>query len=154
MEVWTQGKHYTVLISLDRIAQQPDIQLLPEEDETVKTGTFVKVHWPNLACSVDEKNDDSYDEDDDDDFCDDDDEEGDDEEDSLDAADSSGFIGQAQRLVEGYVAFNPHATFSLGCTLFEATDSTWEEMDSQRAHFGPLAHPGHASGSDRSLHIR
>ena len=127
VEVWTQGKHYTVLVSLDRIAQQPDIQLLPEEDETVKTGTFVKVHWPNLACSVDEKNDDSYDEDDDDDFCDDDDEEGDDEEDSLDAADSSGFIGQAQRLVEGYVAFNPHATFSLGCTLFEATDSTWKK---------------------------
>jgi DNA topoisomerase VI subunit B/DNA topoisomerase VI subunit A len=114
VEVWTQGKHHTVLVSLDRIAQRPVVQLISDEDETVKTGTFVRVHWPDLACSVDPKNDDSYDEEDDE------------EEDSLDT-DSRGFMRRARRLVERYAAFNPHATFALGCTIFEATVPAWKK---------------------------
>jgi DNA topoisomerase VI subunit B len=49
VEVWSQGLHHTIGVSVDRIAQRPTVRHTEEEDVFVKNGTFVKIHWPDLA---------------------------------------------------------------------------------------------------------
>ncbi len=47
-EVWTGGTHYTIEVTLDRIAQAPALEL-EEEPADVKNGTIVKMHWHDVA---------------------------------------------------------------------------------------------------------
>lgn len=47
-EVWTRGTHYTIDVTLDRIAQTPHLDL-SETPTDVKNGTIVKMHWPEVA---------------------------------------------------------------------------------------------------------
>ena len=46
VEVWSQGLHHTVDVSLDRIAQQPTIVPAVEESQFVRNGTLVRIHLP------------------------------------------------------------------------------------------------------------
>jgi DNA topoisomerase VI subunit B len=48
VEVWARDIHYTIDVSLDRIAQVPHLEL-SEEPSDVKNGTIVKMHWPEIA---------------------------------------------------------------------------------------------------------
>ncbi len=102
VEVWSRGFHHTVELSVDRIAQRPVVSHTAKEDGFVKNGTFVKIHWLELACSIEMvKDGDSY--------------------------KDSDFPTMAKELVEGYAVFNPHVTFKLGDTTFEATNPNWKK---------------------------
>ncbi|MBU1209002.1 MAG: hypothetical protein KKH04_19115 [Proteobacteria bacterium] len=59
-EVWSQKLHHTIIVELDRISQKPAIDYRNEADPSVKKGTLIKIHWPNLACLIESKNDDLY----------------------------------------------------------------------------------------------
>jgi DNA topoisomerase VI subunit B len=49
VEAWSQGLHHTVDVSMDRIAQRPAINYVHEKSPFVKKGTFIKIHWSDLA---------------------------------------------------------------------------------------------------------
>ncbi len=52
VEVTTGGITHRIAVSLDRIAQQPDLRQLTLPDGIVKNGTLVKLVWPGiLACT-------------------------------------------------------------------------------------------------------
>jgi len=53
VEVVTGGKHHTVTVSLDRIAQRPRIVRDVTKDGFVKNGTFIKVYWPGRLLGED-----------------------------------------------------------------------------------------------------
>ena len=103
VEVWTPGVRNTVAVSADKIAQCPIVNRKTEKDEFVKIGTFVKIHWPDLACSKAAENDYPY------------------EESRLP------FPDDAEKLIEGYAAFNPHATFRIGDKTYETTTPDWNK---------------------------
>lgn len=50
--VHANGVRYTVLVTLDRIAQAPRISIDADPDPTVKNGTRILLHWPNAAKQV------------------------------------------------------------------------------------------------------
>jgi len=101
VEVWSQGLHHTIELTIDRIAQRPAVNYIAEKDGFVKNGTFVKMHWPDLACSTETEDEDFY--------------------------KTVDFRTMARELIEGYAAFNPHAVFRLGDVTFEATDPDWKK---------------------------
>lgn len=49
VEVSTGGQRHTVGITVDRIAQVPDLCLTSEPDAGARTGTLVRLHWPGIA---------------------------------------------------------------------------------------------------------
>jgi DNA topoisomerase VI subunit B len=49
VEIISNGKRHTIDVRLDRIAQEPKIGLETSPDDTVKTGTFIKMHWSGIA---------------------------------------------------------------------------------------------------------
>jgi DNA topoisomerase VI subunit B len=99
VEVWSQGQHHTVDVSLDRIGQRPVIKTSVEDDPFIKNGTLVKIHLPDLAGLIaGEKEEDSY----------------------------NSNITHAE-VVQRYSAFNPHATFRIGENLFESTAPEWKK---------------------------
>jgi DNA topoisomerase VI subunit B len=49
IEVWSQKLHHTIIVELDRISQKPIIDHRSEPDPSIKKGTHIKIHWPNLA---------------------------------------------------------------------------------------------------------
>lgn len=49
VEITTGGQVYQVEVTLDRIAQQPRLEMTTSLDGLVKNGTLVKMHWPDLA---------------------------------------------------------------------------------------------------------
>jgi DNA topoisomerase VI subunit B len=51
LEVEAQGVHHDIRVGLDRLAGRPVIEHTPTRT-VVKNGTFVKVHWPEIACSL------------------------------------------------------------------------------------------------------
>ena len=59
VEIWAQGKHHTVTVSLDRIAQRPAIEH-EFKDIDRKKGTIVKVWWENSSGSQDGETRDFY----------------------------------------------------------------------------------------------
>ncbi len=112
VEVWSQGKHHVVDVSVDRLAQRPIMDHSVEEDGLVKNGTLVKVHWPDSACSMENE-----------------------EEDNFYKTDP---VEKATELIEGYAAFNPHATFRIGERILQATDpgwTKWKPTDPTSAHW-------------------
>ena len=92
------GVHHTVEVWVDRIAQRPAVRHTEEDDGFVKNGSFVKIHWPDLARSMD-----------------------------ADFNKPPDFAKQVQHLIEGYAAFNPHGTFRLGGMTFDSTDPNWKK---------------------------
>src|SRR5262249_51182256 len=52
VEVESRGIHHTIEVTLDRIAQQPRISPMQKKSLLVKTGTVVKLHWPQIASSL------------------------------------------------------------------------------------------------------
>jgi DNA topoisomerase VI subunit B len=51
VEVEAQGVHHDIRISLDSLDGRPDIKHTPTKT-TVKNGTLVKMHWPDVASSL------------------------------------------------------------------------------------------------------
>ena len=49
VEVITGGQHHRIDVTLDRIAQQPHLELSTEPDGLVKTGTLIRLAWPGIA---------------------------------------------------------------------------------------------------------
>jgi DNA topoisomerase VI subunit B len=49
VEVTTGGVTHRIAVSLDRIAQQPELRHLTLPDGLVKNGTLVKLIWPGIA---------------------------------------------------------------------------------------------------------
>jgi len=49
VDVITGGKTHRVDVTLDRIAEQPRLKHIVGPDGVVKTGTFVKMHWLEIA---------------------------------------------------------------------------------------------------------
>lgn len=52
IEVHANGREHRITVELDRIAQAPRIGH-NETDSIVKTGTFIKFGWPDIACTSD-----------------------------------------------------------------------------------------------------
>jgi DNA topoisomerase VI subunit B len=50
VDVSTGGMVYQIDVSLDRIAQQPRLQITTTEDDSVKTGTAITMFWKRIAC--------------------------------------------------------------------------------------------------------
>ncbi len=52
VEVVTRGTRYQIAVSLDRIAQRPELRLMPAPDGFVKNGTLITMVWPrdSKAC--------------------------------------------------------------------------------------------------------
>lgn len=60
IEAHANGRGHVIDVQLDRIAQEPRIDLT-ETDSEVKTGTFIKFGWPEIASYLsDDDSDDSY----------------------------------------------------------------------------------------------
>jgi DNA topoisomerase VI subunit B len=60
VEVAARGVLHRIDVRLDGISQEPRISIT-EEPSAVKTGTFLRLHWPAVAsCLTDEKPSDSY----------------------------------------------------------------------------------------------
>jgi DNA topoisomerase VI subunit B len=56
VEVTTHGMTHIVKVEVDQIAQRPAITVTTAPRPDVKTGTIVKIHWPDLArCTDDEE---------------------------------------------------------------------------------------------------
>lgn len=101
VEVWSEGLHHIVDVSVDRISQTPRIEHNSETGGFVKNGTFVKVHWPDLACLLKQAEDDNF----------------------------YNSVLTPNELIEGYAVFNPHATFKFGDKVFKATDFKWKKWN-------------------------
>lgn len=52
VDVTTGGVRHEIVVTLDRIAQQPEIEHTRHPDRSVKTGTKVTVHWPEIAKAI------------------------------------------------------------------------------------------------------
>jgi DNA topoisomerase VI subunit B len=99
VEVTARGLHHRIDVSLDRIAQKPDISHTTEP--SVKNGTSVKIHWASVA---------SYDTLEDQEFY---------RSESLEQA--------LNNLVADFAAFNPHANFTFNGVGFSASNPTWRK---------------------------
>jgi DNA topoisomerase VI subunit B len=49
IEIISKDKHHTIDVSLDKIAQKPVINHEVSKDGFVKNGTFIKIHWNEIA---------------------------------------------------------------------------------------------------------
>jgi len=96
-EIVSQGERHHIGITLDRIAQRPEIRHEVEPADG-KTGTFVKVEWPNVTRLLREPEPDSY-----------------------------NSTPSAAELVAGFAAFNPHATFVLDGVSIDRTEPEWKK---------------------------
>jgi len=110
VEVETGGRRHLIEVSLDEIAQRPQVSHTVEDDGLVRNGTRVRVWWPDSGCSQD------------------------DDEDRV----SYNTPPDPQELVEGYAALNPHATFRLSTLTYQATDRDsykWRASDPTSPHW-------------------
>lgn len=103
IDVTTGGTIYHVEVALDRIAQQPALNLTTSPDGLVKNGAAITMHWPDVASCLDGTARPSF------------------YSKPLDI----------NRLLVGYALFNPHATITLQVAgeryAAEATDPTWRK---------------------------
>ncbi len=96
-EIVAQGERHQVEISLDRIAQRPDIAYR-REPATVKNGSAVKIWWSDSTRQLNDQEWSFY-----------------------------NAVPTALDLVTGFAAFNPHATFVLDDQRFEPTVTEWKK---------------------------
>jgi DNA topoisomerase VI subunit B len=102
IEIHTGGERHLIEVSLDRIAQKPEIRHTVQTVPIVKNGTFIKMHYPQIASSLSGEND------------------------------YYSRKKTARDLVAEYSAFNPHATFTFfddddGDIQFGATSREWHK---------------------------
>ncbi|MGE0827260.1 MAG: hypothetical protein AB7G75_30060 [Candidatus Binatia bacterium] len=91
IEIITNGVQHTIEVTLDRIAQQPTLSHSATPVSVVKNGTFVKIHWPEVASYLAPT----------------------DEEDCYNVPRGHGrSMWQVSTLLQQYAACNPHATFT------------------------------------------
>jgi hypothetical protein len=118
VEVVTGGVLHRIDVSLDRIAQKPSVQH-QEQPAVVKSGTSVRLHWPQIACLLEPRPDaDSY---------------NDPAVDGLEEEDGIEYEAYPSLtlLLQAYAAFNKHATLVLqgqaGALSLPAADPAWEK---------------------------
>jgi DNA topoisomerase VI subunit B len=100
VEIETKRTHYTIEVSLDRIAQKPVINLSKKHSERAE-GVKITVFYKNSASLLGfTKSDDFYKK-----------------------------TISANDLLSAYATFNPHATFTFGEKLFEAVNSQWAKWN-------------------------
>jgi hypothetical protein len=97
VEVTTRGKIHRIEITLDRIAQRPRINH-SQDPSIVKNGTSVSIRWTDSSRLLTEPSSNSY---------------------------KSPPL--AEELLDGFAAFNPHATFTLNGQRYERTDPDWNK---------------------------
>jgi DNA topoisomerase VI subunit B len=97
IEIEAHGERHRVEISLDRIAQRPNIAH-DVAARIVKPGTAVTIAWTDSTRLLREPEADSY-----------------------------NAVPTAAELVAGFAAFNPHATFVLDARRFERTMDEWKK---------------------------
>ena len=97
VEVTTRGKLHRIEITLDRIAQRPRINH-SQESSFVKNGTSFSIRWTDSTRLLTESSPNSY---------------------------KSPPL--AKELLDGFAAFNPHATFILNGQRYERTDPAWKK---------------------------
>ena len=51
VDVTAHGVRHEIALGVDRIRQEPKITRNPVPAPDVKTGTIVRIHWPELSCS-------------------------------------------------------------------------------------------------------
>ena len=110
VEVETGGRRHIIEVSLDEIAQRPQVSHTVEDAALVRNGTRVWVAWPDSGCSED------------------------DDEDPV----SYNTPPDPQELVESYAALNPHATFRFSTLTYQATDRDsykWRASDPTSPHW-------------------
>jgi len=110
VEVETGGRRHLIEVSLDEIAQRPQVSHTVGDDSLVRNGTCVRVAWPDLGCS--DAADDDY--------------------------DSYNSPPTVQELVEAYAALNPHASFRFSKLTYQATDRDsykWRAADPTSPHW-------------------
>lgn len=110
VEVETGGQRHVIEVSLDEIAQRPQVSHTVQESALAKNGTRVQVSWPDSACSDGNSN----------------------------SFDSYNMPPTVQELVEGYAALNPHATFRFGVLTYQATQPDfrkWRACEPTSAHW-------------------
>lgn len=100
IEITARGQRYMIEIALDRIAQEPRITCATTK-EPAQIGTFLKVHWHEIAGYFSTDYRDLY------------------QFDSLNEA--------VAALIEDYVAFNPHVSFTFNGERTAATDPEWRK---------------------------
>jgi DNA topoisomerase VI subunit B len=52
IEIAARGLRHNITIKVDRIRQQPIIDHQVQEDQLVRTGTSVRLYWPDSSCSI------------------------------------------------------------------------------------------------------
>lgn len=97
VEITASGKKHHIIVSLDRIAGEPKIEY--KKSQFVKNGTSVKVQWKNSTCLLFHPEVDFF----------------------TNPPPTPG------ELIEGYSAFNPHATFTLNSQRYKPTDTAWQK---------------------------
>jgi hypothetical protein len=107
IEILTRGERHCIEISLDRIAQRPEVRHT-KEVAVVKSGTEVKIHWRDLARLLSEPSADSYNP-----------------------------PPKAEEIVRGYAAFNPHASFVLNGQGYPSSGlfTKWSPRQPTSAHW-------------------
>jgi len=109
VEIEVGARHHLIAVSLDEIAQRPQVSYTVEDAALVRNGTRVQVCWPD-SCS-------------------------DEDSDSFDSYNSPPTV---RELVEGYAALNPHATFGFSTLTYQATDRDsykWRASDPTSPHW-------------------
>jgi DNA topoisomerase VI subunit B len=100
IEIASRGRRHMIEIQLDRIAQKPKIAYTTTSEPS-GVGTFLQVHWPGVASYFQSDGHDLY------------------QFDNLDEA--------VDALIEDYLAFNPHASFTFNGKRRPATDPSWQK---------------------------
>jgi DNA topoisomerase VI subunit B len=98
VEVESNGKRHTITVTLDRIAQQPQLELVTEE-AIVKIGTTITLHWPGVASYLNGSKSDHF----------------------------YNAIIVPETLVRGYASLNPHAAFVLNEEHYPAANMQWKK---------------------------
>lgn len=104
VEVMAGGQIHRIDVTLDRLAQAPKLDHTLHPDGLVKSGTLVKMEWPQIASYLDGTKSPSF----------------------------YNAPPTAFELVRGYSLFNPHATFVYRdhndeTITYEATDTDWQK---------------------------
>jgi len=116
VEIASNGELHTIKIKLDLIAGRPDIN--HTITDFVRNDSFVRIYYPNSASLLYNKIDSLL----------------------TNEYDYQKYYAapEPSELIEGYAAFNPHATFILNGIRYEATAPTWKKWlptDPTSAHW-------------------
>jgi DNA topoisomerase VI subunit B len=98
IEIVTRGRCYTITVELNRLAQKPKISCVTT-DAPPRTGTILKIYWPEVASYFSN-------------FY-------------ADLSRSENLPDAITALIEDYAALNPHVTFTFNDVHRAASDPAW-----------------------------